>query len=190
LMLSNGVPMFRMGDEFLTTQGGNNNPYNQDNTTTWIDWDRMDEFAAVRRFFRLMIAFRGAHPSIGRSTFWRDDVTWFGTSGPPDLSVGSHSIAYALSGASEQDDDLYVMINAWTEPLEFTIQEGEPGEWRRVIDTSLASPDDIAEDLDGEVVDRRTCRVDSRSVVVLVRPVAESREGNRGGLFLLEDAPQ
>ena len=94
------------------------------------------------------------------------------------------------SGASEQDDDLYVMINAWTEPLEFTVQEGEPGEWRRVIDTSLASPDDIAEDLDGEVVGRRTCRVDSRSVVVLVRPAAESREGNRGGLFLLEDSPQ
>ena len=169
LMLSNGVPMFRMGDEFLTTQDGNNNPYNQDNNTTWIDWDRLEEFAGVHRFFRLMIAFRSAHPSIGRSTFWRDDVTWFGTDGPPDLSANSHSIAYVLRGASEQDDDLYVMVNAWKESLDFTIQDGEPGEWRRVIDSALEAPRDIAEDLRGEVVDRPTYRVGARSVVVLVR---------------------
>lgn len=170
LMLSNGVPMFRMGDEFLTTQGGNNNPYNQDNETTWIDWGRIDEFADVHRFFRLMIAFRAAHPSIARSTFWRDDVAWFGIDGPPDLGTSSHSLAYVLRGAAEQDDDLYVMINGWTEPLEFAIQDGSAGEWRRIIDTSLDAPDDIADDSPGEVVDRQTYRVGSRSVVVLVRP--------------------
>ena len=170
LMLSNGVPMFRMGDEFLTTQGGNNNPYNQDNNTTWIDWDRLHDFADVHRFFRLMVAFRGAHSSIGRSTYWRDDVTWFGTDGPPDLGAHSHSVSYLLRGASEQDDDLYVMINGWTEPLEITIQEGVAGEWRRVIDTSLDAPGDIDEDLEGEVFDRQTYQVGPRSVVVLVRP--------------------
>ena len=39
LMLSNGTPMFRAGDEFLNTQFGNNNPYNQNNTTGWLDWE-------------------------------------------------------------------------------------------------------------------------------------------------------
>ena len=39
--LANGIPMFRAGDEFLQTQGGNNNPYNQDNATTWLDWGRL-----------------------------------------------------------------------------------------------------------------------------------------------------
>ena len=38
LMLANGTPMFCAGDEFLNTQHGNNNPYNQDNETTWLDW--------------------------------------------------------------------------------------------------------------------------------------------------------
>ena len=33
LLLSNGTPMFRAGDEFMHTQNGNNNPYNQDNET-------------------------------------------------------------------------------------------------------------------------------------------------------------
>jgi glycogen operon protein len=170
LMLSNGVPMFRMGDEFLNTQGGNNNPYNQDNETTWLDWGRIDEFPDVHRFFRLMIAFRGVHPSIARSTFWRDDVTWFGADGPPDLGTGSHSIAYVLRGAAEQDDDLYVMINGRTEPVEFSIQVGDAGDWRRAIDTSLETPDDIADDLAGGVIDQRTYWLDARSVVVLTRP--------------------
>ena len=42
MMLSNGVPMIVAGDEFANTQRGNNNPYNQDNETTWLDWDRLD----------------------------------------------------------------------------------------------------------------------------------------------------
>ena len=38
------------------------------------------------------------------------------------------------------------MINAHWEDLTFTIQEGRPEEWRRIVDTSLASPEDIARD--------------------------------------------
>ncbi len=170
LMLSNGVPMFRMGDEFLHTQAGNNNPYNQDNETTWLDWTRATEFADVHRFFQRMIAFRTAHPSIGRSTYWRDDVTWFGVDGPADLADYSHSVAYVLRGASENDDDLYVMINAWNEALDFTIQDGVSEEWRRVVDTGLESPRDIATELDGEPIPSLEYRVGPHSVVVLVRP--------------------
>ncbi len=35
--------MIVAGDEFANTQHGNNNPYNQDNETTWLDWDRLDD---------------------------------------------------------------------------------------------------------------------------------------------------
>ena len=38
LCLSNGVPMITAGDERGRTQGGNNNPYCQDNEISWIDW--------------------------------------------------------------------------------------------------------------------------------------------------------
>jgi isoamylase len=41
LMLSNGTPMFRAGDEFMQTQRGNNNPFNQDNEISWLDWGRL-----------------------------------------------------------------------------------------------------------------------------------------------------
>jgi isoamylase len=167
LMLSNGTPMFRMGDEFLQTQGGNNNPYNQDNETSWLDWDRLDQHPDIFRFSRLMIRFRKSHPSIGRSRFWRDDVHWYGTGHAPDLSWHSRSLAFSLSGKSHHDVDLYVMINAWWKPLEFGIHKGVPEDWARVIDTSLPSPEDILEP-DNEVpVTDPFYTVGPRSVVVL-----------------------
>src|SRR5665811_1978777 len=74
LMLSNGVPMFVAGDEFLQTQGGNNNPYNQDNQTTWLDWDRLEHMQEHFAFVKKAIVFRKSHPSLARSRFWRKDV--------------------------------------------------------------------------------------------------------------------
>jgi len=167
LMLSNGTPMFRAGDEFMHTQRGNNNPYNQDNEISWLDWDRCRQNQDVFRFFQRMIAFRKSHPSLCRSRFWRSDVLWYGVDGPADTSQDSHSLAYFLSGASENDDDVYVMINSYWERLTFQIQEGTPGEWSRVIDTSLPSSDDFVEA--GLPVQRADYDVEGRSMVVLVR---------------------
>ena len=145
LFLSNGTPMFSAGDEFMNTQKGNNNPYNQDNEITWLDWDMLAPNQDVFRFFKNMIAFRKAHPTISRSRFWRDDVRWYGATGQPDLSQASRSLAFFLSGSTQHDSDIYVMINAGWLPLTFYIQQGRPGDWGRVIDTSLSSPDDFCE---------------------------------------------
>ena len=168
LMLANGTPMFCAGDEFLHTQRGNNNPYNQDNEITWLDWDRANEFADVHRFFREMIAFRKRHPSIARRRFWREDVRWFGVQGGVDMNPWSRALAYHLRGASTGDQDLYVMINAYWEPLVFTIQEGTPGTWSRAVDTFLSSPDDIASPGSEVQIQSGTYRVGPRSIVVLV----------------------
>jgi glycogen debranching enzyme len=43
LMLSQGTPMLCAGDELGHSQGGNNNPYCQDNATTWINWSEADD---------------------------------------------------------------------------------------------------------------------------------------------------
>lgn len=169
LFLANGTPMLRAGDEFVQTQGGNNNPYNQDNETAWLDWRRLETHADVFRFFKLMIAFRNAHPSLGRSRFWREDVRWYGVGREPDLAHDSHSLAFALHGGSQGDADLYVMINAWWEDLDFRVQEGTAGHWRRVIDTSLDSPHDFLELGSERPLPSLHYRVAARSVTVLLR---------------------
>jgi isoamylase len=170
LMLANGTPLFVAGDEFLNTQKGNNNPYNQDNETTWLDWDLPERNADIFRFFQRMIAFRKAHPSIGRSHYWRDDVRWYGVGAQADLSWESRSFAYALHGASQNDGDLYVMINAYWEPLDFVVQEGLPSDWLLSVDTSLEPPDDIADPGRERRLTTLTYRVGQRSIVVLRRP--------------------
>jgi len=167
LLLSNGIPMFRAGDEFLNTQFGNNNPYNQDNEIGWLDWSQLQANQDIFRFFKRMIAFRKSHPSLCRSRFWREDVSWYGTGLTADLSPESHSLAFCLHGASQTDIDIYVMINAYWQELQFQIQEGTPQDWIRIIDTALPSPEDFSEP--GEPLQQPAYQVAPRAVVVLVR---------------------
>jgi isoamylase len=167
LMLSNGTPMFRAGDEFLNTQYGNNNPYNQDNTTGWLDWSQLQGNQDIFRFFKGMIAFRKGHPTLSRSRYWREDITWYGAGAAADLSNDSHSVAFCLHGASQNDKDIYVMINAYWGELEFHIQEGAAQEWARVVDTALPSPSDYSDP--GDLLQSPSYLVAPRSVVVLLR---------------------
>ncbi|MGK7370359.1 MAG: hypothetical protein ACNS64_09085, partial [Candidatus Halalkalibacterium sp. M3_1C_030] len=140
------------------------------NEINWLDWNRKEENKEIFDFFKRMIAFRKQHPSLARSRYWRGDVQWFGPEeGAADTAADSHSFAFYLDGDSEGDDDLYVMINARWNNLDFTIQEGTAGEWKRVIDTSLPSPDDIANPGDEKTIDQATYTVNARSVVVLIR---------------------
>jgi len=171
LLLSNGTPMLVAGDEFGHSQGGNNNPYNQDNETTWLDWTRLEANRDLHRFWRAMIAFRRAHPTIGRSRFWREDVRWHGVDGPVDLGPASRAVAWFLDGRGVDDDDLYVMVNGGPQPADFRV--GEPGPWRRVVDTALATPDDILAPGAEAPVDGDRYPVGPRSVVLLLRRAAE-----------------
>ena len=173
LMLSNGIPMFRAGDEFLNTQCGNNNPYNQDNEISWLDWSQLETNQDIFRFFKGMIAFRKSHPSLCRSRFWREEISWYGVGLTVDLSPDSRSLAFCLHGASQTDDDIYVMINAYWQALQFQIQEGAPQDWVRIVDTDLPSPADFSER--GLPLQQSTYQVGARSIVVLVRPRAKIR---------------
>jgi glycogen operon protein len=169
LLLSNGTPMFCAGDEFMNTQSGNNNPYNQDNETTWLDWDLLSRNQDMFRFFKSMIAFRKSHPTLSRSRFWREDVRWYGATGKPDLSPDSHSLAFFLNGAAQKDNDIYAMINADWKPLTFVIRQGQPRQWRRVIDTSLPSPADFCEPATEISLGTSEYVLSPRSIVLLIR---------------------
>ena len=54
-LLSQGTPMLAAGDELGHTQGGNNNPYCQDNEISWLDWSRADQAMVelTRRFLQV-----------------------------------------------------------------------------------------------------------------------------------------
>lgn len=153
LTLSHGTPMFVAGDEFARTQGGNNNPYRLDDETSWVDWSRRDDWTALELFAQRMLAFRSGHAVFDQPTWWSNDIEWFGAQGAPDLEHHSRSIAWHLAG-------IYVMTNMWWKPLEFGVQA--PGEWVRVIDTTLESGFEPQPSVVGSAV-----TVGPRSIVVL-----------------------
>ena len=171
LLLSNGTPMFCAGDEFLDTRRGNNNPYNQDNEINYLDWDLLRTNRDFFRFVQGMIAFRKAHPSIARSQFWREDISWYGASGKnSDCSPAGQTLAYCLRGGALADDDVYVMVNSGANEIRFEIQEGRACDWLLVADTSVPSPGDYVAPLVRQPLASAAYLVGGRSVVVLCRP--------------------
>jgi isoamylase len=170
LMLTNGTPMFCAGDEFLATRQGNNNPYNQDNEINYLDWDLLRTNHDIFRFVQGMIGFRKAHRSIARSQYWREDVTWHDA----DFSPAGQTLAYCLRGASLNDDDIYVMVNAGVNEVRFQIRDGSACDWLLVADTSLPGPLDFVEPGERTALASQDYLVAGRSVVVLLRAAIAS----------------
>jgi len=69
LCLSTGVPMLTAGDERGRTQGGNNNPYCQDNEISWIDWRPDDAWLDVYEVTKTALRLRREHPVL-RQRHW------------------------------------------------------------------------------------------------------------------------
>ena len=186
-MLSLGLPMILMGDEVRRTQQGNNNAYCQDNEIRWFDWRLLVQHADVHRFLTLLNARRlvcdvePEKPRLSLNQLLRQaNRAWHGAKlGQPDWSVGSHSLAFTAQAPNEKRL-FHVIMNAYWEPLDFELPPAAINHdpWRRWIDTSLNSPQDIVEWQTAPLVTARTYRVEPRSVVVLFA---------RAGSFTTED---
>jgi isoamylase len=85
VLLATGVPMLVAGDERGRTQGGNNNPYCQDNEVSWVDWAEDPDWAPLGVLARRLVALRREHPVLRQRHFFagrpvveggRKDVSW------------------------------------------------------------------------------------------------------------------
>ncbi|GGK59557.1 glycogen debranching protein GlgX [Ornithinimicrobium pekingense] len=88
LLLSTGVPMLVAGDELGRTQGGNNNAYNQDNSTSWLRWTLEPWQEALLGDTRALLALRRELPVLRPATFptyepvaGRSRLRWYDESG-------------------------------------------------------------------------------------------------------------
>ena len=184
-LLAIGTPMLLAGDEVRRTQQGNNNAYCQDNELSWFDWSLVEEQAGLRRFVKLLLACR---LDLGRDTADRsatlieflDDacLQWHGVKlNGPDWGPHSHSLA-ATARTPRLGAALHWMLNAYWEPLVFElppVPAGYQGQWRRWIDTSHESPEDICEWRCSLPVTTTHYNVQARSLVILL--VNETHSG-------------
>lgn len=73
-----------------------------------------------------------------------------------------------MRGATEADDDVYVMTNAYWEPVRRMIQAPSAPALHRIVDTSLARPHDIVEPGQPGALGADACVVGARSVAALM----------------------
>ena len=145
LLLAQGTPMLAAGDELGHSQDGNNNPYCQDNATTWTAWADADEtliaftarLVALRRQLQPLADrwYSGAPDSVGRH-----DLGWLREDGQPlsgndwrDLSARCFG---ALIGApGKAATPLLLLFNGETQARAFALPQGP---WRALLDTQDA----------------------------------------------------
>ncbi len=175
-MVALGTPMLTMGDEVCRTQQGNNNAYCQDNEISWFDWSLVQENEDILRFTRMIIHWRSRVPALEHQkhqsleeALVKHKVQWHGTKAfCPDWSYDSHSIAATIRDP-KSSELVYIAINAYHQALSFELPHLHRGRWCRVIDTYLASPDDIVDIARAtKLRNQKRYRVQSRTVVVLV----------------------
>jgi isoamylase len=170
LLLSQGVPMIRGGDELGHTQNGNNNAYCQDNPTAWLRWDLTPCEKHFLAFVRSLSGLWRMHPVLQRRTFFQgrtirggqvQDISFLTPQGnemnDQDWAAFVRCLGVRLAGDVIHDvdargrrihgDTLLVLFNAHHEPVNFTLPPaGASFAWERVLDT--ARPGDVADGLD------------------------------------------
>ena len=175
-LLALGVPMLLMGDEVRRTQKGNNNAYCQNNEISWFDWSLLEKHADIHRFVKKLIQFRlslNVYKDVRgvplRRLLETAQLDWHGVKlGKPDWGDASHSLAFTVRGSRGL---FHIIFNAYWKPLKFELPPAEEqglARWRRVIDTSLPSPEDFSDPAVAPIVDKNTYKVTPRSVIVLV----------------------
>jgi isoamylase len=173
-LLSLGTPLLLMGDEGRRTQLGNNNAYCQNNEVSWFDWDRCERHSELGRFVTLLIQLRLRFAAslegdvVSLAEFIeRAKLQWHGVHlDAPDLSADSHTLA--VTGYVGGEGGFHMMINAFWEPLEFSLPvvPGGCGPWRRLIDTFEDSQSDFLEK-EAEGSPYSLYNVQPRSIVLL-----------------------
>ncbi|MBK1615220.1 glycogen debranching enzyme GlgX [Rubrivivax gelatinosus] len=145
VLLSQGTPMLAAGDELGHSQNGNNNPYCQDNETTWIDWSRADE--SLIAFTAHVIALRRRFLPLAQRWYTglqdmrgRHDLSWLRRDGQTMTLADWNDRVSRVLGAyicapGRTDTPLLLLVNAVDADTGFRLP---PGDWCAELDTAEA----------------------------------------------------
>ncbi len=164
LLLSQGVPMLRGGDEIGDTQCGNNNAYCQDNEVSWIDWNLAAEDRQLLEFTTRLLSVRRRNPLLRRRSFFTGgalpgkgakDLTWIRPDGQEMTEADwrddqIHVIGMLLNGQASDEvdalgrpvfgDTLLLLVNGGPRSRRFALPRANgSGLWQEVLDTARPS---------------------------------------------------
>ncbi|MFZ4480884.1 MAG: glycogen debranching enzyme GlgX, partial [Rhodoferax sp.] len=144
-LLAHGTPMLCAGSELGQTQGGNNNPYCQDNRITWIDWAGADtELIAYTRHViglrHLLLPFANHWYSGVADALGRHDIAWLNADGSPLQGDDWHDpwqrgFVCLIGTPGRSAKPLLMLFNAGRHAQTFQLPAGA---WQALLDTSQA----------------------------------------------------
>ncbi len=142
-LLAQGTPMICAGDELGHSQAGNNNPYCQDNATTWIDWSDVD--ADLLAFTGHVIGLRQRLQPF--ANLWYSgiadadgiyDLSWWNADG--SVLQGSawqlpqrRTLGCLIGKPGRSSTPLLLLVNNAPHPEPFVLPRGH---WQGLLDTS------------------------------------------------------
>lgn len=122
-ILSQGVPFMQAGEELLRTKpakkgGFDENSYRSADKVNSIKWEDLDkkEYQDVLSFYKGLIAFRKAHPSLRLRT--RKEV-WKKVR--PEYIHNEHAVAFYVD---EKEQEIFAIFNADTQEISVELPEG------------------------------------------------------------------
>jgi len=167
LLLSQGLPMLRGGDEINQSQAGNNNSYCQDNEIGYLHWEARDRNEGeLTAFIEQLTTIRREHPAFRRPRFLHGtpigtgdlkDVTWVTPQGREMgeadwLDNGRRCLGLhlggdpgdsfiSLLGYREHDDNFLMLLNAHDEAIEWILPRASTLQrWELLLDTNWPTP--------------------------------------------------
>lgn len=142
-LLAQGTPMLCAGDELGHTQDGNNNPYCQDNATTWIDWSQVDtELLTFTRHVislrRRLLPFANVWYSGIADTEGIYDLSWWNADGSVLQGSAwqlpqSRALGCLIGKPGASGSPLLLLVNNAAHPEHFVLPRGH---WQGLLDTS------------------------------------------------------
>ena len=142
-LLAQGTPMICAGDELGHSQAGNNNPYCQDNATTWIDWSQVDTHLLA--FTRYVIGLRQSLQPF--ANIWYSgianadgiyDLSWWNADGSAVEGAAwqlpqRRALGCLIGKPGNSSSPLLLLVNNAPHTEHFMLPQGR---WQGLLDTS------------------------------------------------------
>lgn len=174
LMLSQGVPMILMGDEYGHTKLGNNNTWCHDSRLNWFLWDQLKENYDLYSFVRRAISFRKENSLLRREKFFKEgEILWHGTDPlQPNWDQDKPFLAFTITDEIHQEN-IYAAFNPKAELAQIKIPSPPQGKtWRLVFDTSKTLGKDFYNiDQEPQIEQLSIQMLEKSSLVLIARAV-------------------
>lgn len=171
LMISQGVPMLHMGDEYCHSKLGNNNTWCHDNSLNWFQWNLIPKNKGFFRFYTKVIQLRKNTALFRSNDFLTDkDIEWHGfLPKTPLWDSDIPFIAFSLLDA-KHSRSIYIAFNAYYKASKVTLPTCKTHiAWHRIVDTSLASPYDFQEQGKEKIILKKIYKMKPYSSIVLIQ---------------------